>query len=341
MEYLYKTFKDKIMYDKYLKSLTAITFLACSAPAVATEALDSGESLELNQNTYTVPSLKELALLKLLNACPAKDVETSLSGLPTDLIDEAKEFIHPSNYEVLQQYNTLGRLTGDVFKSFKEDLAYAEKCGEDIAATRPTITLEFCNKNITNFPKTICQQTDLKTLCLISNKFAYLPTDIYRLSKLTQLKIDNNQLRTLPPEIGRLTSLTYFSLPGNQLKSLPEEIEHLTHLQKLNLTGNKLTSLPEKIGQLSNLQELYLDGNQLATLPAEIGKLTKLYMLSVKGNDLTSLPAEIGQLTQLRYLNLDNNQLTALPEELGQLTNLKTLKIDGNPLSSLPLLQDE
>ena len=339
------------MYNKYVKSLAIAACVAFSVPALATQTSDAGELLDTNEGTYTAPTLEELTLINVLNQCPSEEFEPYAQKelapiLPGELIEEARQFLLPSNYTMLMHFHTKELLTGAVFTAFKDALensnriynnhsSFLKRTDQSLKATKH---FSLSVNDIAVFPQALIEEMpNLEALELNNNKLATVAAEIGQLTNLVNLDLHGNQLTTVPAGIGRLTNLSKLILYGNQLTTVPAEIGQLTNLRSLWLDANKVTTLPPEICQLTNLSELYLNGNQLTTVPAEIGRLTSLTTLELRDNKLITLPPEICQLTNITKLKLTGNQLTTLPAEIRQLTNLKKLSLEDNPVQFLPL----
>ena len=85
------------------------------------------------QENHSAPSLKELAMLKVLSACPSENFEDYVPSLskriPTDLIEEARQFLLPSNSDKLKQYHSRGLLKGAVFNAIKQRIESEAELG--------------------------------------------------------------------------------------------------------------------------------------------------------------------------------------------------------------------
>lgn len=102
------------------------------------------------------------------------------------------------------------------------------------------------SEELTEFPRAICQMTDLKQVTITNNKIASIPADIKRMTELKKLKLSGNQLTTLPPEIGEMSSLESLNLSNNPLTEIPSEIQNCKSLKKITLKGTQLSSDQQK-----------------------------------------------------------------------------------------------
>lgn len=90
------------------------------------------------------------------------------------------------------------------------------------------------------FPKEMCELTQLETVLIMNNKIESVPAEIGKLTALAKLDLTGNNLKTLPPEIGQLTNLKTLKLNKNPIESLPKEIGNLENLKTLTLSGNTM-----------------------------------------------------------------------------------------------------
>ncbi|MDB4292248.1 leucine-rich repeat domain-containing protein [Maribacter sp.] len=187
-----------------------------------------------------------------------------------------------------------------------------------------------------NFPPNIAKLTNLRALNLTKNRLNEIPSEIGKLEDLEQLDLSGNALENLPPEIGKLIALKRLSLFANNIDQLPPEIGNLLDLESLNLGYNRLENLPSEFVQLVNLTELSLRDNMIKEFPPEIGMLLKLEDLNLQGLSLEIFPQEISQLVLLEELDLGMNSLKNLPPEIGKLKKLKSLFLHRNALVTLP-----
>ncbi|MHA1312187.1 MAG: leucine-rich repeat domain-containing protein [Candidatus Helarchaeota archaeon] len=185
-----------------------------------------------------------------------------------------------------------------------------------------------------NFFGFIVQNGIVTGLGLYNNELTTFPESILNLTNLQALDLSVNQLTTLPESFGNLKLLQVLSLNGNQLTTLPDSFGNLKSLQILDLSWNQLTTLPYSLGNLINLKRLDLLGNRLTTLPESFGNLKSLQVLCLNGNKLTTLPEFFGNLKLLQILHLFGIWLMSLPKSLCKLPNLKEIGVNGDMLGT-------
>jgi len=95
---------------------------------------------------------------------------------------------------------------------------------------------------LTEFPKEMCEITDLEQVMITNNKIASIPAEIGNLQELNKLDLKNNQITEMPKEIGQLSKLETLNLSNNPIKALPEEIKNCKSLKKLVLKGTQLNA---------------------------------------------------------------------------------------------------
>lgn len=128
------------------------------------------------------------------------------------------------------------------------------------------------------------------------NELIRLPDSIgLELTNLRKLCVNSNKLVSLPTSITYLTSLRVLDARLNCLMILPEDLENLINLEILNVSQNfqYLSALPSSIGFLMNLLELDISYNKITVLPESIGCMRRLRKLSAEGNPLVSPPIEV------------------------------------------------
>lgn len=128
------------------------------------------------------------------------------------------------------------------------------------------------------------------------NKLTALPETMgFELTNLKKLCVNSNKLATLPLSTSHMTSLRVLDAHLNCLRALPDGLENLSHLEVLNVSQNfqYLRSLPPSIGLLTSLVELDISYNSIAVLPDSLGCLGKLRKLQAEGNPLVSPPMDV------------------------------------------------
>ncbi|XP_010438250.1 PREDICTED: plant intracellular Ras-group-related LRR protein 7-like [Camelina sativa] len=149
---------------------------------------------------------------------------------------------------------------------------------------------------LVSLPKTIQNCRSLEELNANFNELVRLPDNIgLELTNLRKLCVNSNKLIILPNSITYLTSLRILDARLNCLMILPEDLENLINLEILNVSQNfqYLSALPSSIGLLLNLLELDISYNRITVLPESIGCMRRLRKLSAEGNPLVSPPIEV------------------------------------------------
>lgn len=122
--------------------------------------------------------------------------------------------------------------------------------GEGIVMNLPPSALSGIPE-LTEFPKEICEFTEVKQVIILKNKIASIPADIAKMTSLKKLDLTGNQLTTLPPEIGELSNLETLKLGNNPIESIPKEIANCTNLKSLVIKGSKLSG--DQIDELTRM----------------------------------------------------------------------------------------
>jgi Leucine-rich repeat (LRR) protein len=225
---------------------------------------------------------------------------------------------------------------------------------------------------ISEFPKRICELSDLEELDFFDTKINSMPKEIQALSKLkkvsffqslwgpdsvptelklseifknlsqcsslTHLKLEMNGIKEIPANISELKGLTYFSARYNNLTELPREIFHLTNLTELDLSINQIKELPVGIENLKSLKTLKLNANwdnklDTKNLFSVIERLENLENLHLENcQSSMNIPESISSLKNLRKFDISNNLVSKLPESISTMTHLKLLRIATNDI---------
>ena len=109
-----------------------------------------------------------------------------------------------------------------------------------------------------------------QSLFLSNNQITIFPESLLQLSQLQTLFLSYNQITALSESLGNLGQLQTLYLEGNQLTALPESLGQLSNLQSLDLNNNQLTALPQSLSALHRLTELFLHRNPGLGIPNEI-----------------------------------------------------------------------
>lgn len=111
-------------------------------------------------------------------------------------------------------------------------------------STTPTgKIINLANKDLTDVPKDIFNDTTATTLDVSGNKLSgSLPAEIRKMRNLQVLIAADNQMTGVPAEIGQLRKLRVINFVNNNLSGLPMELGNLSNLQTLDLRGNARVS---------------------------------------------------------------------------------------------------
>lgn len=99
--------------------------------------------------------------------------------------------------------------------------------------------LQVDSNRLLSLPMILGKCIKLQELVLKENEISFFPPSIGNLSDLRTLIADCNKLTSLPSEICNLTRLTLLSLRDNCLYYLPEDIGLMKDIQVLDLCGNR------------------------------------------------------------------------------------------------------
>ncbi len=126
-----------------------------------------------------------------------------------------------------------------------------------------TLALHLSYLELTEIPKKVFDNAQLKFLILSDNRLKHVPSEIGKLKNLIYLDLHHNQIPNLPSEIGKLEKLIGFDLSSNKLNKLPNEIGNLFNLKLLVLEGNPISDTEkEKIRKLLPNCEITFKNNQ-------------------------------------------------------------------------------
>lgn len=305
-------------------------------------SIASSKSHKLPKEVYNCTQLEELELVNT-QIRKVKHLKrfTSLTGLYI-LNNQPKNKIRISKTKTVRTVAMRGN-TPSLPRSFAP-LAALER-------------LDLASNGITNFPKGLTRNKNLKQLILsnnaitelslpvlptleklelIRNKIEHVPESIRNLSGLKQLTLNYNSIRSVAPAIANLSGLENLSFYHNKLNTIPNGVYNLPALREIDLYHNEIERIDERIANLKQLEILYLSHNRIISLPAEIGNLTKLQELYLSDNRLVELPPLLSQLQNLKVLRINNNRLVQAPVSVTHLMLLENLDISGNQINELP-----
>lgn len=188
--------------------------------------------------------------------------------------------------------------------------------------------LNLSSKGLTDIPKSIFRQKDLKILLLQSNALSRIKLNITRLTRLKQLNLANNNLTKIPLELSELPSLTNLDLSGNALTD--PTFGNQIVLRELILSSNKLKELPN-LKNMGGLEILRVGNNRLSGLfsQGEFALPNSLKFLDLSNNNISVIPNEISQLSKLVHLNLNGNPIAKLGVSFYKLKKLEILDLRG------------
>lgn len=194
--------------------------------------------------------------------------------------------------------------------------------------------LNLRSQRLTDIPKLVFTNPQLKYLDANYNLLRCVPSDIGNLLNLQTLHLCGNQIVNIDPSITKLTNLQSLNLDENNLMVVPDCITNITTLQRLGLSRNKLQGIPESISNLSGLKVLYLQNNMLSSLPESIGELINLTFLYIDNNRLKTFPKTLQNLHNLELISCKVNPLV-FPPFTSRMSNLVALLIDDNQMTTI------
>jgi len=167
-----------------------------------------------------------------------------------------------------------------------------------------TTFLDLSVKNLSFFPKEICDLTNLQRLCLHGNKITNIPPEIGKLVNLKELHLIYNQITNIPPEIGKLVKLECLTLDNNQITSIPSEFANLINLEKIYLSNNKITNIPLEILKIKEKLWINESGYDINNLDIDC----EIIILNFLKAPLTNLPIGLKEIW-LSFPTIDINQI--------------------------------
>lgn len=139
------------------------------------------------------------------------------------------------------------------------------------------IVLDLSFKKLTQIPNDFSMvSNNLVDLNLSYNELADFPKIICQLTQLKFLKLDFNKIETLPNEISAFSNLEFFSISNNKLTTITENIIHLQNLKCFNIGKNYLKQLNIELTCLEHLEVLYIYGNLLESFPSSFRNMINL-----------------------------------------------------------------
>ncbi|KAI0728020.1 hypothetical protein C8Q72DRAFT_920076, partial [Fomitopsis betulina] len=166
-----------------------------------------------------------------------------------------------------------------------------EKLSEDIGRLDVLERLIIVGNQVSEFPVTCSQLTNLKMLDCRRNHIADLST-VTALPKpyeLTSLDISHAKLSALDDRaLAQLTALETLRIDHNSIRYIPDSLGNLTHLNHFSCSNNQLRALPPTIGNLQRLETLQVHNNSLAELPSMLWNCASLRHVNATSNLLSS-----------------------------------------------------
>lgn len=203
------------------------------------------------------------------------------------------------------------------------------------------------SRQITRFPDTLKQLTQLEELALEFGSLRELPTQIAALTNLKKLKLRYLKFNAATIDtwflLNKLSNLEELEIVSLYVH-LPNFFKVLPNLKKLNrLILSTSSTYPIQVWKefpvLSNLEELTLEYvlSNLESIPKQVWDLPKLRMLNVQNNNLIrlDLPEQL-KYKGIEQLHLLGNKIVTLPENLAQLKQLNTLKVSTSSVEDFP-----
>lgn len=236
----------------------------------------------------------------------------------TNTINWTYDLVHPYEYQVYLQFNSLSNLTNDILFQYRDHLA-------DQSILTELLTYRV---NITNNPFMCnCKVYDL-VKDLHSSFFRYYQVDQYRYycgspSHLRGVDLMHDL------DVDQFICNTTSECPSN---CTCQEQPYISTLV-INCTNANLREIPKTIPELpDNIRyvSLYLDGNGITEITKR-NYSNIIKNLTVANNYLNYIDGEaIKEMEELEKLDISRNYLKLVPKEIQKLS-FDTVKIRGNP----------
>ncbi|XP_066291654.1 uncharacterized protein [Branchiostoma lanceolatum] len=201
-------------------------------------------------------------------------------------------------------------------------------------------SIDYSGKGLSELPRHIFRNTEVKRLRLHDNNITELPREINTLVCLERLTLNNNGLNDIIDEVFLLENLRCLDLSDNSLTQLSAAVSNLRELRELHLNKLDLAYLIEDIGWLPKLEVLSVAHNKLTTIPSSISQLRKLKVLILTGNHFDHFPDEVCAVTSLETLSISSqvgeSKICFIQDSIGRLKNMKELYLENNTVSTLP-----
>lgn len=139
---------------------------------------------------------------------------------------------HDKDIEILEEIIALNNLDVETAK----DIAGWNFFEAPLRAWR----LDLEGRNVTAFPSSIVELTELQRIEAASNLLSSLPENIGESPKLLYMDLDNNHLTELPDSFASLDSLETLIISSNDFQIVPGQLEHLENMSYVNISNNQL-----------------------------------------------------------------------------------------------------
>lgn len=164
---------------------------------------------------------------------------------------------------------------------------------------------------------------NLQYLNLESNRFTYLPNDLFNASVHANLR----DIRLSYNHVNKLETGTF---------------NNLQELQTLVLTGNNIRSIDYRVFYiLPNLVSLILSENRINTIyPGAFSNIPNLMRIDLQNNELKGFDFNIFESTMSNFpasLNISRNQIKEILNAKQNLLNIKCFDISHNRLQIIPV----
>ncbi|MCT8341238.1 TIR domain-containing protein [Flavobacteriaceae bacterium TK19130] len=169
--------------------------------------------------------------------------------------------------------------------------------------------LNFCNKDLNEFP-----------------------TEIFKLKNLKKLNLSGNNIKKIPKEIEKLRNLEVLDVSNNKISTLYSKICSLKKLKVLNLNNNHIKNIPKQIGELKNIEILQIANNEVSYLPNSFRDLINLRQLNISKNNFEKFPRIILQNENITHLWMNDLRLASFPAKdiVEELKHLKAIYCFGH-----------
>ncbi|CDW80826.1 leucine-rich repeat-containing protein 40-like [Stylonychia lemnae] len=180
---------------------------------------------------------------------------------------------------------------------------------------------------------------NLSVLDLHNNKLEEFPESIIDLKNLKTLKVSNNNLSDINPRIALLPVLVRLTIEGNPLKCIKSTMrnagaDQLKKYLKMRLEDGEVQQEENKIAVIKHMPGASKEFDPWDTLLREFISNNSL---DLRGKSLSAISPKLWNHTNLLVVDLSNNAFTELPEDIHFLKNLKQLRVQNNKLKQLPL----